>query len=103
MNSENPVFGPFLAHFPNVGGKMFFPGNPALSPTTSYGFLAPCQGLEKTNDTISRKCQDRQKDGQKDRQTEGQTLFYRILLANARCPKMQARSKKSYSFRYIKI
>ena len=26
-----------------------------LSCTTSYGFLAPCQDLEKTNDTITRK------------------------------------------------
>ena len=30
----------------------------ALSRTTSYGFLAPCQNLEKTNDTIPRKRPD---------------------------------------------
>ena len=43
--------------------KKFFPKNPALSRTTSYGFLAPCQNLEKTNGTIPRKRPDRQKDG----------------------------------------
>ena len=53
--------------------------NPVLSRTTSYGFLAPCQNLEKTNDTIPRKHPDGQKDGQKD----GQTLFYRTLSATA--------------------
>ena len=36
--------------------------NPALSQTTSYGFLAPCQNLEKVNDKIQRKHLDRQKD-----------------------------------------
>ena len=49
--------------------KKNFLGNPALSHTTSYGFLAPCQNLEKVNDTIQRKCPDRWKDGR----TEGQT------------------------------
>ena len=37
-----PIFGPFL------GQKKF-----------SYGFLAPCQNLEKVNDTIQRKRLDR--------------------------------------------
>ena len=37
------------------GANKFFPENPALSRTTSYGFLAPCQNSEKTNDTIPRK------------------------------------------------
>ena len=41
-----------------------------LSRTTSYGFLASCQNLEKVNDTIQRKCPGRQKDGRTDR---GQT------------------------------
>ena len=36
---KNPVFGPFLAHFPNFGGKKICLENPALSLTTSYGFL----------------------------------------------------------------
>ena len=38
--------------------------------TTSYRFLAPCRNLEKTNDTIPRKCPERQIDGQKDRGTD---------------------------------
>ena len=33
----------------------FFFLYPALPRTTSDGFLAPCQNLEKTNDTIPRK------------------------------------------------
>ena len=45
-----------LAHswsiFPVFGAKKFFPENPALPHKTSYRFLAPCQNLEKTNDTI---------------------------------------------------
>ena len=61
----------FLAHFwpifPILWAKNFFLENPALSSTNSYGFLAPCQNLEKTNDTISRKCLDRRKDGRTDR------------------------------------
>ena len=36
------IFGPFSQ----------FLENPALSCTTSYWFLVPCQNLEKTNDTI---------------------------------------------------
>ena len=35
------------SHFPNFWGKKFFPENLALSCTTSYGFLAPGQNLEK--------------------------------------------------------
>ena len=66
----------FLAHFPNFGGS-FFLENPPLSHT-SYGFLASCQNLEKTNDTISRKRPDRQKGGQ--------ALFYRTLPATAAGP-----------------
>ena len=49
MNSKNPVFGPFLFHFPNFGGKNFFsPEDLALSRATSCGVPAPCQNLEKT-------------------------------------------------------
>ena len=76
----------FFAHFgsifPIFGAKKNFLENLALSCTTSFGFLAPCQNLEKVNDTIQRKCPDRQKDRWKD----GQTLFYRTLLATARVP-----------------
>ena len=67
----------FLAHFgsifPIFGAKKNFLENPALSPTTSYGFLAPCQNLEKINDIIQRKCPERQKDGRTEGWTEGQT------------------------------
>ena len=57
----------FLTHFPHFWGKKFFLQNLALSGTTSYGFLAPCQNLEKVNNTIQRKCPDRRKDGWTDR------------------------------------
>ena len=42
--------------------KNVFLENPALSRTTSSGFLASCQNLEKTNNKIPRKCPDRRKD-----------------------------------------
>ena len=60
---KKPCFWPI---FPIFGAKKIFLENPALSRTTSYGFLAPCQNLEKVNDTIQRKCPDRQKDGKMD-------------------------------------
>ena len=44
-------FGPI---FPILRAKKFFPKTPALSCTTSHGLLAPCQNLEKINDTIKR-------------------------------------------------
>ena len=47
----------------------------ALSNATSYGFLAPFQNLEKTNDPIPRK--------QPDRQEDGQTLFCSTLPGTA--------------------
>ena len=67
---KNPGFGPFLAHFPNFWGKKFFTENPALSRTTSYGFLPSCQNLEKTKDIIPTK----------------QILFYRTLPATTGVP-----------------
>ena len=57
---KNLFFGPFL------GAKIIFPENPALSRTTSYKFLAPCQNLERTYDAISR-------NPWTDGRTEGQT------------------------------
>ena len=78
--------GTFLVHFPNFGGKKIFPENPALSQTTAYGFLAPCQHLQKTDDTISRICADRM-GGRTKGQNDGQTLFYRTLPATDRGPK----------------
>ena len=65
-----------------MGQKKFFLENLALSCTTSYGFLAPFQNLEKTNDTIPRKCLHRRTEGQKG----GQTLFHRALPATAGGP-----------------
>ena len=94
MNSKNPVFGPFLFHFPNFGGKNFFsPEDLALSRATSCGVLAPCQNLGKTipriipriqfqeynsENTIPRIGWDRPKDG-KTGCKDGQALFHRTL------------------------
>ena len=61
----------FLTHFwfifPILGAKKFFLENPALSHTTSYGFLASYQNLEKTNDSIPSKHPNRWKE----RRTDG--------------------------------
>ena len=56
-------FWPFLVLFARWG---FFSKNPALSRTTIYGPLTPCQVSEKTNEPILRKLTDRPKDEQKD-------------------------------------
>ena len=67
----------FFAHFwpifPIFGAKNFFLENPALSCTTSYGFLASCQNVEKTNDkflprqTKGNAWTDQRTDGRRDR------------------------------------
>ena len=80
---KKPCFWPI---FPIFGAKKIFLENPALSHTTSYGFLAPYQNLEKVNDTIQKKCPDRWKDGRMYGRTDRQTLFYRTLLATAGGP-----------------
>ena len=59
-----PIFGPFSQYWEQ---NIFPPENPALSCTTSYRFLAPCQNLDKTNDAIPRTY------GQTEERTEGQT------------------------------
>ena len=79
-----PIFGPFSQFW---GQKNFFQ-KIWLSHTTSYTFLVPCQNFKKTNDTIPRKCPDRLKEGQKDRQT----LFHRTLWATAMSPKRQKKN-----------
>lgn len=67
----------FWIILPIFGAKDSFPENPAQSRTTSYGLLASCKNLEKTNGSIPRKYPDRQKEreGQMDRRkyerTEG--------------------------------
>ena len=58
--------------------KKFFPENLALSRTTSYRFLAPCQNLERM---------EVQKDGRTEGWKDGQTLFYRTLPATTWGPK----------------
>ena len=71
-NFSNKLKKPCFWHiFPIFGAKKIFLENPALSRTTSYGFLAPCQNLEKVNYTIQRK--------RPDGRTDGQNLFYRTL------------------------
>ena len=53
----------FLAHFWSIfqilGPKNIFSENLALSHTTSYGFLAPCQNLEKTERRTERRMDER--------------------------------------------
>ena len=68
-----PIFGPFSPFSPFLGQKKIFLENPALSRTTSYGFLALCQNLEIVNDTIQRKRPDRQKDRGTEGQKDGKT------------------------------
>ena len=78
INSKNPIFGLFLVHFPNFGGKKLFPENLSMLHTTSYRFLAPWQNLEKImtqfkeNPQADRRA-DRRMDGTTERPTEGQT------------------------------
>ena len=36
---KKPFTGPFLVYFPNFWGRFFFPENPVLSRTTSYGHV----------------------------------------------------------------
>ena len=72
---SEPIFGPFSQFWRQ---KRFFLENPTLSGTTSYGFLEPCQNLEKTNDIIPRKSPYRRMNGRTEGQKGGQTLFHRI-------------------------
>ena len=65
---SEPIFGPFSQFW---GQKRFFLENPTLSGTTSYGFLEPCQNLEKTNDIIPRSLHtEGWMEGQKDRRVD---------------------------------
>ena len=69
-------FWPIFGQFSQILRQKIFSKKIWKLCRTSYGFLAPCQNLEKTSYTISRKCPNRQKYGQKDKQT----LFYRTLM-----------------------
>ena len=80
-----------MAHFrfifPIFEAKKFFQENLALPSITSYGFLAPCQNLEKFNDTIPEKHPDRDTEGWKDRRKDermNKILFHSTLPATAR-------------------
>ena len=67
---KKPCLADFGSFFLILGQKKKkFPENLALSCTTSYDFIAPCQISEKTNDTIPRKRLDRRTD----RRIEGWT------------------------------
>ena len=80
INSKTHFLAHFYSIFPILGAKrIFFPENLALSRLTPNGFQAPCRNLEKTKDTVPRKCPDRQKDRQ--------TLIYRTPPATAGVPK----------------
>ena len=82
-----------LAHFPTFG-KIKFLWKIRLSRTTSYGFLATCQELEKTNDTTPRKRPDWRKDGR--------SLFHRTLPATAGFQKSKYLVKRNIFFLQIK-
>ena len=64
---KKPHFWPIL---PIVGAMRIFLKNLAFSCTTSSGFLSPCQKLEKNNDQIPRKLQDKHTDVWKYEQTD---------------------------------
>ena len=86
---KKPCFWPILGLFSQFWGKkFFFSENLALSRTTSYEFLAPCQISEKTNDTIPRKRLDRRTDGRMEGQKNGQTLPPGIQKACCICKTM---------------
>ena len=70
INSKKPVLAHFWSIFPILGANFFSPENQILPCTTSYGFLAQGQNLEKTNDTIPRKCLDRRMEGRMEGQAD---------------------------------
>ena len=76
---KKPCFWPIFGPFPQILQQIFFPENMALSHTTLYGLVVPCQNSQKTNNTIPRKCLE-------EGQNNGQTLFYRTLLATTGGP-----------------
>ena len=91
---KKPYFWHFWPIFPILGAKKVFHEIKLLC-ATSYGFLAPCQNSEKSNDPISRKHPDSQEArmhrpyfiGSFQLLLSGgkgaQTLFHRILPATA--------------------
>ena len=68
-----------MTRFPSVRGKRILSEKSfARLRTSSFGFLAPCQNLEKTNDLVPRKHPDRGKDGH--------ILIYKTYRATAAGP-----------------
>ena len=65
------IFGPFSQF--SRQKKIFFSRKSGSVCATSYGFLAPCQNLEKTNDTIPRKRPERRKEGRTEGRKDGKT------------------------------
>ena len=72
--------------------------NLALLHTISYGFLTPCQNLEKVMIQFQ---ENAWTEGQKDGRKDGKTLFHRALQATAEGPKIQDyRIKSTYLFQF---
>ena len=59
---KKPCFGSIFGPIFQFWDKKNFYGNSGSVTHNSYGFLAPCQNLEKTRDTIPRKRLDRRTD-----------------------------------------
>ena len=65
---KKPCFWPILGPFSQFLRQKRFSWKTWLLRTTSYGFLALRQNLEKVNNTIQRKCPtDKRMDGRTDR------------------------------------
>ena len=80
---KKSCFWPIFGSFSKFLWQKVFPENPALSHTTSYSFLAPCQNLEKPNDAMIQENVQTDK-GWTEGQKDGQALFYRTLPATSR-------------------
>ena len=72
FKSKLPIFNPF----PNFFWQIFFFPKIKLSWKTSYGFLAPFQNSEKSNNQIPRKHPNKLQEERRDKPP-----FHRILLA----------------------
>ena len=100
INSKNPAFGTFLAHFLNFGDKNIFSGKSGSITHNLMWNSSTMPKFGKNNYTIPRKHPDRRSEGQKD----GQTLFHRTLPATAGGPiakiKQQIISFKDLSKRF---
>ena len=82
LKSPKPCFWAIFDNFRSFLPDGDFFQKIQLSHKTIYGPLTPCWVSEKTNEPILRKFTDRQKDKQKD----GEILFYKTLPAEAGGP-----------------